>query len=496
MSVEDLLIGRLPGVPRVVLHHPVTSVESGDAFMRNYEMAAEGKLNAPYVIIFEGSVPNEDLAAETGGYWCAMGSETVPKPIPTTTWLADGAGGGGCDRHRHLRHLGRHPGRLRQPDRLDERDGLPGKDYLSALGLPVVNVPGCAPIGDNFTETVAAILLFLNGLGPLPEFDELGRPAWLFNQTVHQQCVRAGFYEEGTFAERYGDPECLVEIGCWGPVVQCNITSRGAINHVGGCMNTGGVCIGCTMPGFPDRFAPFYKRPPGTIVSSTTSRTVGSFVRPLRRITMQFQNREPRWDKGGTGAERLGQRAGAGSGQEGRALLLREVAVPELGAARPHQRNEGYDDGYELPPACGPARAGGPPQVAAARRARRRAQTERRDERAAVSPPLVHGPRGRGGVVVAVAAALLLAIIGTARILATPDARWRIANEIVANTRPIWDLERTNSVAAQLLEGARAIEQHATEVADALDAPVVVGQRWWRFDLGGDVDRRGRCGRR
>src|ERR687894_1811644 len=52
-SVEDLLLGRLPGVPRVVLHHPVTSVESGDAFVRNYELAAEGKLNAPYVVIFE-----------------------------------------------------------------------------------------------------------------------------------------------------------------------------------------------------------------------------------------------------------------------------------------------------------------------------------------------------------------------------------------------------------------------------------------------------------
>jgi len=113
---------------------------------------------------------------------------------------------------------------------------------------------------------------------------------------VHKRCVRTGFYEEGTFTKEYGDPECLVEIGCWGPVVQCNITSRGAINHVGGCMNTGGICIGCTMPGFPDRFAPFYKRPPGTIVSSSAARAVGSFVRPLRRMTMDFQNREPRWD--------------------------------------------------------------------------------------------------------------------------------------------------------------------------------------------------------
>ncbi|MBA2754217.1 MAG: hydrogenase expression protein HypE [Chloroflexia bacterium] len=296
-SVEDLLIGRLPGVPRMVLHHPVTSVEHGHAFIRNYEMAANGELNAPYVIIFEGSVPDESIAAETGGFWCAMGSETIPKPIPTTTWLdrmAPGAAAviaiGTCATWGGIpAAYGNPTGSMSVMDYL-------GKDYLSALGLPVINVPGCSPVGDNFTETVAATLLFLNGLGPLPEFDELGRPAWLFNQTVHQRCVRAGFYEEGTFAEKYGAPECLVEIGCWGPVVQCNITSRGAINHVGGCMNTGGICIGCTMPGFPDRFAPFYKRPPGTIVSSTTSRSVGSFIKPLRRITMEFNNREVLWD--------------------------------------------------------------------------------------------------------------------------------------------------------------------------------------------------------
>ena len=71
-------------------------------------------------------------------------------------------------------------------------------------------------------------------------------------------------------------------------------------------------------------------------------------------------------------------------------------------------------------------------------------------------------------IVVAVAA-LLLAIIGTARgILANARRALGLANEIVANTRPIWELERTNAVAAQLLEGAQAIEGHATEAADAL----------------------------
>lgn len=75
------------------------------------------------------------------------------------------------------------------------------------------------------------------------------------------------------------------------------------------------------------------------------------------------------------------------------------------------------------------------------------------------------------GVVTAVAA-LLLAIIGTARsILGNARRALGLANEIVANTRPIWELEQTNAVAAQLLEGAAAIERHATEVADTLETP-------------------------
>jgi hypothetical protein len=49
------------------------------------------------------------------------------------------------------------------------------------------------------------------------------------------------------------------------------------------------------MPGFPDKFTPFYKRPPGSRISSTMSRLVGSFVRPLRRISERERNRELRW---------------------------------------------------------------------------------------------------------------------------------------------------------------------------------------------------------
>lgn len=298
-SLEELLAGTIPAVPQILLHHPVLAVEAGEEFVGHFERAAAGELTDPYVVVVEGSVPDESIAARTGGYWSALGVEKADgreRPIPTAEWLSRLAPGaaaviaiGTCATWGGIpAAIGNPTGAMGVMDFL-------GKDYRSALGLPVINIPGCAPVGDNFTETVAAILLFLQGLGPLPEFDELGRPAWLFNQTVHQGCTRAGFYEEGTFADRYGDPRCLVEIGCWGPVVNCNIARRGAINHMGGCMNVGGVCIGCTMPGFPDRFSPFYQRAPGTLVSSSASRTHGTIIRNLRRLTNKFMNRSTRW---------------------------------------------------------------------------------------------------------------------------------------------------------------------------------------------------------
>jgi len=301
-GIEGLLAGTVPAMPQVILHHPVLSVEAGAEFVKSFRDAWEGNLGAPYVVVFEGSVADEHIANRTGGYFSAMGVETNAegkgsRPVPTAKWLqrlAPGAAAtiaiGTCATWGGVPAAEGNPtGAMSVMDFLT-------KDYRSAFGLPVINIPGCAPQGDNFTETVFAVLLFLQGLGPLPTFDELGRPAWLFRDTVHQGCTRAGFYEEGVFAQHYGDPQCLVEIGCWGPVVNCNIVVRGAINHMGGCMRAGGICIGCTMPGFPDKFSPFYKTPPGAAVSTFAARTVGGVVRRLRRLSNREANREHRWD--------------------------------------------------------------------------------------------------------------------------------------------------------------------------------------------------------
>ena len=299
-TVEQLLTAAIPGLPKVILHHPVLSVTAGAEFMKAHHLAKAGKLGAPYVVLYEGSVADESIAGAFGGYWSAMGSELrvdgTHQPIPTARWLQELAPGaaaviavGTCAT------WGGVPAAAGNVTNAMSVMDLLGKDYLSALGLPPINIPGCAPIGDNITETITAVLMFLAGVGPLPEFDELGRPAWLFKQTVHRGCTRAGSYEEGKFDSEYGQQGCLVELGCWGPIVQCNMVARGANGHNGGCMNTGGICIGCTMPGFPDAFAPFYKRPPGTMISSTLSRGTGSFVSYLRGFTQRSRNLTTKW---------------------------------------------------------------------------------------------------------------------------------------------------------------------------------------------------------
>ena len=300
-GIEGLLAGTVPAMPKVILHHPVLSVEAGADFVKSFADAWEGKLGAPYVVVRRA--PSRTNGSRGGRAaisppwaWTSTGDGGGRSRCPPRPGLAPGPGRRRHDRHRHLCDVGRRPAAEGNPTGAMSVMDFLGEGLSERLWPPVINIPGCAPQGDNFTETVFAVLLFLQGLGPLPTFDELGRPAWLFRDTVHQGCTRAGFYEEGMFAKRYGDPECLVEIGCWGPVVNCNIVQRGAINHMGGCMRAGGVCIGCTMPGFPDKFSPFYKTPPGAILSTFAAKGVGAVVRRLRRLS----NREPTASIAGT----------------------------------------------------------------------------------------------------------------------------------------------------------------------------------------------------
>lgn len=72
-------------------------------------------------------------------------------------------------------------------------------------------------------------------------------------------------------------------------------------------------------------------------------------------------------------------------------------------------------------------------------------------------------------VVVALAAGLLIAIIVTARGILAEAVRARAAAEAIrVNTLPIWQLQTSNDVAADLLATVQSIESHGGALAAAL----------------------------
>ena len=74
-----------------------------------------------------------------------------------------------------------------------------------------------------------------------------------------------------------------------------------------------------------------------------------------------------------------------------------------------------------------------------------------------------------GIVVVLVVAILLIGILLQARrILKLAKTASAVVAEIDANTRSVWALLDTNTVAGQILDGAQAIDDNATAIVAAL----------------------------
>jgi hydrogenase small subunit len=59
-SIEDLLLGAIPGLPKVHLHNPVLAPQVGGEFMQFFYQAERGEID-PFVFVVEGSIPNERI---------------------------------------------------------------------------------------------------------------------------------------------------------------------------------------------------------------------------------------------------------------------------------------------------------------------------------------------------------------------------------------------------------------------------------------------------
>src|SRR3954467_9615614 len=90
-SIEEIVAGALPGLPPIAMHWPYFDFESGPdggpgSFIEWWHRADRGELD-PFILIVEGSVPDEGNKAE--GYWSGFGNDPeTGQPIPAGEWLS------------------------------------------------------------------------------------------------------------------------------------------------------------------------------------------------------------------------------------------------------------------------------------------------------------------------------------------------------------------------------------------------------------------------
>jgi ABC-type nickel/cobalt efflux system permease component RcnA len=157
--------------------------------------ADSGQLE-PFILVIEGSIPNEDNKEE--GYWAALGTDKqTGQPVTTCEWidrLASKAWAvvaiGTCAAYGGIHAMQGNPtGARGLPDYL-------GREWQSKAGIPIVCIPGCPTMPDNMTETLLYLLYQSAGRSPTIPLDEALRPTWLFSETVHEGCDRGGYYEQ------------------------------------------------------------------------------------------------------------------------------------------------------------------------------------------------------------------------------------------------------------------------------------------------------------
>ncbi|MBN7773963.1 hydrogenase small subunit [Clostridium aminobutyricum] len=116
----------------------------------------------------------------------------------------------------------------------------------------VIKLPGCPCNPDWFMGTFAHILLYGE-----PPLDNRDRPLMFYSTTIHDQCPRLIYFNQGIFATKLGEETCMFKLGCRGPVTRTDCPVRQWNNHVNWPIGDDSNCIGCAQFGFPDAMEPF-----------------------------------------------------------------------------------------------------------------------------------------------------------------------------------------------------------------------------------------------
>ena len=170
-SIEDVVLGAIPGLPKVHLHNPVLAYEVGDDFMDHSTGPHEASSTLSCWWWKARSPTKRSRRKATGP---AYGTDPkTGQPITTNEWidrLAPKAlaivAAGTCATYGGIHAMEGNPtGCMGLADYL-------GWDWKSKAGLPIVNVPGCPVQPDNFMETLLYLLYQVAGLAPMIPLDD------------------------------------------------------------------------------------------------------------------------------------------------------------------------------------------------------------------------------------------------------------------------------------------------------------------------------------
>jgi hydrogenase small subunit len=195
-----------------------------------------------YIMTVEGSVPTKD-----GGIYCTIGGRTA---LDIVREAGEGAAAiicwGSCASNGCI-----------QAAKPNPTGAQPIHKVIT--NKPIINVPGCPPIG----EVMAGVIVHMLTFDRLPQLDRLGRPKAFYSKRVHDSCYRRPFFDAGLFVESWDDENankgyCLYKMGCRGPVTYnaCGVMRWN--EGVSYPIQSGHGCIGCSEGNFWDN-GPFYR---------------------------------------------------------------------------------------------------------------------------------------------------------------------------------------------------------------------------------------------
>ncbi|MBR9676033.1 hydrogenase [Candidatus Woesearchaeota archaeon] len=230
-----------------LLYHPTLSPIYGRDAQKLWNDCLKGKIPV-HIFVFEGSVPQKE---GYGDYFEGQDIRNMVKNFASKAMLTVAVGT--CAGYGGLPAAApNESGSVGLQWTKEDVGGLLGKDFISTLGLPVINIPGCPTHPDWVLGTLQSFRI-----GRAIPLDKFNRPLDFFSEKVHRGCKHCEYLENGLWAKNYTELGCLAaSLGCKGRTTNADCNIR-LWNGVSTCTRSGAPCIGCCDPGFPESMMPF-----------------------------------------------------------------------------------------------------------------------------------------------------------------------------------------------------------------------------------------------